>query len=63
MRLYGEITPELGDYRLYRRTNNALSHSYHIIYSVDLTHYGVFRAKDGVFVDSSTNTEYFFFLF
>ena len=31
-----------------------------IISSVDLTHYGVFRAKDGVFVDSSTNAEFFF---
>ena len=31
VRLYGEIIPELwrGDYRPYRRTNNALSHLYH----------------------------------
>ena len=47
IRLYGEIIHELksADYRPYRRTNHALSHSYMIL-SVDLAHYGTSCAKD-----------------
>ena len=44
MRLYGEIIPELQVYLTCT-----------IISSVDLAHYGVFRAKDWVFVNCGTS--------
>ena len=51
MRLYGEIIPELqrGDYRPYM-----LCHTWSMISSADLAHYGVSRAKDWISVNCGT---------
>ena len=53
--LYGDNPRALArDYRPYRRTNHALSHLYHNI-QCRPAHFGVFLAKDRVFVDCGTS--------
>ena len=55
VRLYGEIIPELNGIICRIGAQTILYLTCTMISSVDLAHYGVFRAKDWVFVDCGTS--------
>ena len=54
--LYGEVIPELSEIIDRTGAQTMLYLTCTTVTSVDLAHYGVFRAKDWVYVDCGTNS-------